>query len=113
MNTDIPVEDVYEQLCSLKNLEAAFEKARRGKTLKPYVIEFEKHLKENLLQLRSELLMQTYHPQPLKVFILHDPKTRKISKSEFRDFVHDQTKICVLPEEEKRRFMSWEEFNKF
>lgn len=77
----------YEGLCSYENLESAFNRARRGKTLKNYVVEFEKKLKENLMQLRAELLMQTYSPQPLKTFILRDPKTRKISKSAFRDRV--------------------------
>ena len=30
-------------------------------------------------------MSQTYKPKPLKTFILRDPKTRKISKSDFRD----------------------------
>src|SRR3989338_9927652 len=60
------LENVYEYLCSYENLETAFYRARRGKTQKPYVIEFEEKLKENLLQLRAELLLQTYHPQPLR-----------------------------------------------
>jgi len=59
------IENVYEELCSYENLETAFNRARRGKTLKDYVIEFEAKLKENLLQLRTELLLQTYQPQPL------------------------------------------------
>ncbi len=79
--------DLYDQLCSYDNLELAFKKARKRKTLKPYVIEFEEYLHENLLQLRNELLFQTYKPQPLKTFILRDPKTRKISKSHFKDRV--------------------------
>jgi retron-type reverse transcriptase len=32
-------------------------------------------------------LFHSYHPKPLKTFIIHDPKTRKISKSDFRDRV--------------------------
>ena len=88
---------MYEQLCSYENLELAFKRARRGKTLKPYVIEFEEKLKENLLQLQTELLSQTYKPEPLKTFIIRDPKTRKISKSAFRDrIVHHA--ICNIIE---------------
>ncbi|MBI1968842.1 group II intron reverse transcriptase domain-containing protein, partial [Candidatus Woesearchaeota archaeon] len=87
MNKNNVLVDAYEELCSLENLTFAFKRARRGKTLKPYVVEFEEKLKENLMQLRTELLLQTYHPQPLKTFILRDPKTRKISKSAFRDRV--------------------------
>jgi len=95
--------NVYEELCSYENLETAFNRARRGKTLKKYVIEFEEKLKENLLQLRNELLMQTYNPQPLKTFILRDPKTRKISKSAFRDrVVHHAICNIIEPVFDKR-----------
>ena len=37
--------------------------------------------------LRSELLLHSYKPKPLVHFIICDPKTRKISKSDFRDRV--------------------------
>src|SRR3990167_11005321 len=79
--------DLYIEICSYENLERAFQKARSGKTLKPYVIEFEQRLKENLQTLQVELFFQTYKPRPLETFILRDPKTRKISKSDFRDRV--------------------------
>lgn len=78
-------QNLYEQICSKSNLELTFYKARKGKTKKDYVIDFEKDLKENLEQLRTELLLHTYEPKPLRTFILRDPKTRKISKSAFRD----------------------------
>jgi retron-type reverse transcriptase len=79
--------DLFDRLCSYDNLESAFKKARRRKTLKPYVIEFDRNLRENILQLQQELLSQTYRPRPLQTFILRDPKTRTISKSDFRDRV--------------------------
>jgi retron-type reverse transcriptase/predicted DNA-binding transcriptional regulator len=79
--------DLFAGICSYDNLELAFRKARKGKTHKDYVIEFENNLEENILRLRSELLLHTYRPAPLKTFILRDPKTRKISVSEFRDRV--------------------------
>ena len=78
---------LYGGLCSYKNLELAFKKARKGKTLKLYVIQFESELEKNLRQLQVELQAQTYKPRPLETFILRDPKTRKISKSDFRDRV--------------------------
>src|SRR3989344_4571655 len=76
---------MFLKICSYENLFNAYIKARKGKTQKHYVLEFEKNLKENLLHLRTELLFHSYRPQPLNIFIVHDPKTRKISKSEFRD----------------------------
>ena len=47
------MDNLYNELCSYENLKFAYKKARKGKTLKSYVIEFEKYLKNNLLTLRS------------------------------------------------------------
>lgn len=94
---------LYKTICSLENLEKAFLKARKGKTLKLYVIEFEKDLQRNLFQLRIELLLHTYRPRLLKTFIIRDPKTRKISKSDFRDrIVHHALCNVIEPLFEKR-----------
>lgn len=90
-------QNLYSQICDYKNLELAFQKARKGKTLKLYVIEFEQHLKENLQILQVELFFQTYKPRPLETFILRDPKTRKISKSDFRDRIIHHA-ICNIIE---------------
>ena len=82
---DTKKSNLFSSLCSYENLESAFMKARTGKTLKLYVIKFENELKQNLLALRNELTFHTYRPKPLETFIIRDPKTRKISKSDFRD----------------------------
>lgn len=79
--------NLYPQLCSYENLELAFKKARKKKTTKPYVAEFESNLKENLNQLKHELETFTYCPRPLTTFTVRDPKTRIISASHFRDRV--------------------------
>tara|TARA_Y100000034_G_scaffold134938_1_gene204950 strand:+ start:913 stop:1539 length:627 start_codon:yes stop_codon:yes gene_type:complete len=100
------LDDVYGELCSYKNLEKAFNKARKGKTQKDYVIEFEENLKENLLQLRSELIFYTYKPRKLKTFILRDPKTRKISKSNFRDRVVHHAICNIIAPFYNKRFIS-------
>ena|SRR3989338_9107460 len=87
---------MYEKLCSYENLLLAYSKARQGKARKYYVLEFERNLRENLLQLQDELIAQTYKPKPLKTFIIRDPKTRKISKSRFRDRVIHHTLVNVI-----------------
>ncbi len=87
---------LWNELCSIENLEFAFKKARKNKTLKPYVKEFEKDLHSNLLQLRMELLLLAYRPNPLTTFIIRDPKTRKISKSDFRDRIIHHTLVNIL-----------------
>ena len=76
---------LWESLCSYDNLLLAYKKARKHKTKKNYVLEFEKNLEQNLILLRNDLINYAYQPKPLKQFIIHDLKTRKISKSDFRD----------------------------
>nr|AQS34861.1 hypothetical protein [uncultured archaeon] len=80
-------DSLYSPLCSYENLELAYRKARKHKTTKDYVLDFEKDLENNILLLHSELLLHCYNPKPLVTFIVRDPKTRKISKSDFRDRV--------------------------
>ena len=53
------INNAYEELCSYENLLYAFQRARKGKILKDYVINFEKDLQVNFQKLRIELLMQT------------------------------------------------------
>lgn len=78
---------LYATLCSYENLELAWKKARKGKTLKDYVIEFESDLENNLKQLKHELETLVYSPAPLTTFVVRDPKTRRISASHFMDRV--------------------------
>jgi retron-type reverse transcriptase len=76
---------LFEELCRWQNIILAWRKARKGKTKKNYVIEFESDLRNNLLSVKHELENQTYKPLPLKRFIVRDPKTRVIHSSAFRD----------------------------
>src|SRR3989344_4473131 len=89
-------DNLYQQFYSYENLEYAFKKARKHKTKKDYVIKFENSLKENLLQLRNELIFHIYQPRPLETFIIRDSKTRKISKSDFRDRVIHHALVNIL-----------------
>jgi len=88
--------NLYPKLCSLENLEIAFKKAKRNKSSMPYVIKFEKNLKEGLNKLHKELSSLTYAPSPLKRFIIRDLKTRTIHSSLFRDRVVYHALINIL-----------------
>ena len=83
--------NIYEKICYYKNLLLAYKKARKHKTRKPNVKEFHEDYLLNLWHLSKELKSQTYTPKPLENFVIKDPKTRKISKSDFRDRIvhHD------------------------
>src|SRR3989344_3946793 len=88
--------NLYSEICSFDNLLFAWKKARKRKTKKDYVKEFEINLLQNLLKLQEELKTQTYSPRPLKTFIIRDPKTRKISKSDFRDRIINHALCNIL-----------------
>ena len=77
--------NLYAKIISLENLILAWKKARKGKTKKDYVINFEEELFCNLMALHYELKYKSYKPKELVTFVLRDPKTRVISKSNFRD----------------------------
>ena len=90
------IESLYEKIYNISNLILAWRKARKHKTKKPYVIEFEKNVIGNLFNLHEELKNQTYQPKPLVTFILRDPKTRKISKSAFRDRIIHHAIVRII-----------------
>ena len=87
---------LFEKLISIENLENAYWKARKHKSNNPAVREFEKHWQLHLAILHCELKTKTYKPQALKTFILRDPKTRRISVSDFRDRVVHHALVNIL-----------------
>jgi len=98
--------NLYPKLCSYKNLELAFRKASKGKSKKFYVVEFKKELNQNLLNLKKELVWETYHPAPLTKFTIKDPKTRLIRKSVFKDRIVHHAIINILEPIYEPRFIA-------
>jgi len=49
--------NLYEQICNLSNLILAYRKARKGKTKKRYILEFEKDTLGNLLKSSQEICL--------------------------------------------------------
>ncbi len=89
-------QDMYSRFYSMDNLLSAWRNARKEKGSSKSVIAFEENLEKNLIELHYELKNKTYSPKPLTTFILRDPKTRKISKSDFRDRVVHHALILVI-----------------
>jgi RNA-directed DNA polymerase len=88
--------NLYHNLCSFENLRDAYEKARKHKTASPAVLKFDAHWRLQLYLLRKQLQMKVYAPKPLQVFILRDPKSRKICVSDFRDRVVHHALVNIL-----------------
>ncbi|MGB8648000.1 MAG: reverse transcriptase domain-containing protein [Anaerolineae bacterium] len=87
----------YNALCTWDNLLWAYQKASRGKRGGAQVAAFEHRLEDNLLDLRRELLDQSYRPGRYTSFYIHDPKRRLISAAPFRDRVVHHA-LCNLIE---------------
>ena len=88
--------NIYYKIYSWENIVLAFKKARKGKTKRGYVKRFEENTLENLKQIQFELMSETYKPKPLVNFVIRDPKTRKISKSDFRDRIVHHALINII-----------------
>jgi retron-type reverse transcriptase len=88
--------NIFEKIAFIKNLHHAYLKARREKSKKFYVIEFEENLENELKELQYELISKTYEPHSLKRFIIRDPKTRTIHSSFFRDRVIHHAIVNIL-----------------
>ncbi len=88
--------NLYQKVCSFDNLILAFRKARKGKSKKDYVINFELGLQKNLKCLQNDLVNKNYSPYPLKKFVIRDPKTRIIHASIFRDRIVHHAIINIL-----------------
>ncbi|MFH1802516.1 MAG: hypothetical protein ABH864_03620 [archaeon] len=88
--------NLYPKLCSYKNLELAFEKAKKNKGSNRHIKEFEKNLSQNLLEIKRELEYFTYKPAPLTRFTIQDPKIRTIRKAIFRDRVVHHAIVNIL-----------------
>ena len=79
-------------------MDLAYQKAKKGKSKKPDIIEFAKDYDTNIEKLCSELLSGKYIPLPLTTFPVEDPKTRIIRKAHFRDRVVHHA-LCNLTSE--------------
>jgi len=87
---------LYDELYSIDNLKLAFKKARKGKSKKNYIINFESNLEKNIAMLQRDLRLKIYKPSRLKKFIIRDPKTRTIHSSIFRDRIVHHAIVNIL-----------------
>src|SRR5688572_18784651 len=70
--------NLYQQICSMENLELADKRARKGK-LKQYGVRVhDNHKEENLKKLQQMLMEKTYTTSEYTTFMIHDPKEREV-----------------------------------
>lgn len=89
---------LYAGICAFENLLWAAHKAESGKRHQDSVGRFRTNIEEELLQLRRELLSQTYTPGAYREKFITQPKRRMISAAPFRDrVVHHAVCNVVMP----------------
>ena len=97
--------NLYPEISSFANLEAAWHKARKGKRSKAAAARFEFNAEGELFQLQRELQAKTYQPGPYRSFLIYDPKKRKISAAPFRDRVVHHALCNVIEPIYERKFI--------
>jgi RNA-directed DNA polymerase len=75
--------NLYEGICSMENLELAVKKARKGKRNQYGVKAFDKNPENNLILLQSMLLNKTYRTSEYTTFFIYEPKEREVFRLPF------------------------------
>ena len=96
---------LWGKVISTSNLLLAFNKAAKGKRGKPAASTFERHLDENILELRQELREGSYKHGKYDSFHIHDPKVRLISAAPFRDRVTHHALCNIIEPLVERQFI--------
>ena len=80
----------YYELISVENLFKSWRAYKKEKGRKADVVEFERHLEDNLFSLHNQLKKGNYQHDSYSHFKISDPKKRDIYKSTVRDRIVHQ-----------------------
>lgn len=72
--------NLFDKIVTLDNLYLADKKARRNKSQRKEIIEFDKNKDQLLVQLQKQLIEGKYITSPYHTFIIREPKERLIFK---------------------------------
>ncbi|MEI6378566.1 MAG: reverse transcriptase domain-containing protein [Candidatus Falkowbacteria bacterium] len=86
----------FDELISLENLLQSWRVYKAGKSAKMEVMEFERHLEDNLFDLHYDLREGNYRHGGYEYFRISDPKKRDIYKASVRDRVLHQAIYVYL-----------------
>ncbi len=70
--------NLYQQICSIENLNLADSIARKGKLKQPGIIAHDRNRENNIAVLRESLLNKTYVTSEYTTFPIYEPKERLI-----------------------------------
>ena len=91
-----PADGLFPRIASFAALEAAAQRAARGKRRKPGVATFLARLEREVLRLERELLSGAWRPGRYVEIAVRDPKPRTVSAAPFRDRVVHHALCAVI-----------------
>ena len=74
------INNLYQTICSIENLQLADQKASKGKSEQYGVILHNRNKENNLFQLHQMLLNKTYSTSQYTTFKVFEPKEREVSR---------------------------------
>jgi hypothetical protein len=72
------VNNLFEKICSIENLQLADLKARKGKAMQYGVQLHDKNKEENILSLHNNLINKNYQTSAYSTFKIYEPKEREV-----------------------------------
>ena len=99
------VKNLFEQVCSMRNLRLAAKEALRGKRTRLPGARFFMELEKELPALHAELSSGSYRHGDYHYFWIHDPKVRLVAAAPFRDRVVHHAIIRVIEPVFENRFI--------
>jgi retron-type reverse transcriptase len=72
------INNLYQQICSIENLQLADSIARKGKLSQPGIINHDKNRDKNIQVLHESLMNKTYTTSKYTTFTIFEPKERLI-----------------------------------
>lgn len=81
------IKNLYDDICTFENLYLAYKNARKNKRFREEVLDFSSNVEEYLMDIRKELVEQTYKVGKYREFFVYEPKKRLIMALPFRDRV--------------------------
>ncbi len=99
------VKNIFEQICSMRNLRLAAKEALRGKRSRMPGATFFMEQEKELPALHEELSSGGYRHGPYHYFWIHDPKDRLVAAAPFRDRVVHHAIVRVIEPIFEKRFI--------
>ncbi|PQJ09565.1 reverse transcriptase [Flavipsychrobacter stenotrophus] len=93
------INNIYEEICSVHNLEVADMLARKRKRNKKEIIAHDANREDNILAIHRSLVTRSYHTSKYVTFKITDPKERIVSKLPYYPdrIVHHAIMVVLEP----------------